>query len=189
MTKRMQIITAADKLFYEQGFEHTSFAHIAKAVNISRGNFYYHFKTKDDILDAVISARLTNTQEMVDNWQESATDPVERIRRFIHILIMNKNKIMQFGCPVGTLTSELNKLDHPAQGSANNLFTVFRTWLSGQFEQLGFSNASDELAMHLLARSQGIATLASAFNDEAFIQNEVSQLNHWLDTQIENLNH
>lgn len=36
----MQIITAADKLFYEQGFEHTSFAHIAKAVNISRGNFY-----------------------------------------------------------------------------------------------------------------------------------------------------
>lgn len=105
---------------------------------------------------------------MVDNWQESATDPVERIRRFIHILIMNKSKIMQFGCPVGTLTSELNKLGHPAQDSANNLFTLFRTWLSGQFEQLGFSNASDELAMHLLARNQGIATLASAFNDEAF---------------------
>jgi len=46
--------TPADRLFYEQGFEHTSFANIADAVNISHGNVYHHFKSKDDILDAVI---------------------------------------------------------------------------------------------------------------------------------------
>ncbi|MDD9913854.1 MAG: helix-turn-helix domain containing protein, partial [Rhodospirillaceae bacterium] len=37
-------------LFYRHGFDHTSFADIAEAVQISRGNFYYHFRTKDDIL-------------------------------------------------------------------------------------------------------------------------------------------
>ena len=41
---REQIVLAADQLFYEQGFEHTSFADIADAVKLSRGNFYYHFK-------------------------------------------------------------------------------------------------------------------------------------------------
>ena len=33
-------IRAADELFYKQGFEHTSFADVAEAVGISRGNFY-----------------------------------------------------------------------------------------------------------------------------------------------------
>lgn len=51
---RDHIVAAADPLFYRQGFEHTSFAAIADAVQISRGNFYYYFKSKDKILDAVI---------------------------------------------------------------------------------------------------------------------------------------
>ena len=50
---RDHIVEIADQLFYQQGYEHTSFADIAEAVNISRGNFYYHFKAKDEILNAV----------------------------------------------------------------------------------------------------------------------------------------
>ena len=42
---RDQIVEAADLLFYHQGFEHTSFSDIAGTVKISRGNFYYHFKS------------------------------------------------------------------------------------------------------------------------------------------------
>jgi hypothetical protein len=36
------------------------------------------------------------------------------------------------------------------------------------------------LAMHLLARSQGVATLANVFHDEAFIRQEVKQMCDWL---------
>jgi TetR/AcrR family transcriptional repressor of nem operon len=35
-------------------------------VQISRGNLYYHFKSKDEILDAVIGARLASTREMLE---------------------------------------------------------------------------------------------------------------------------
>ena len=42
---RQDIVEKADLLFYQHGFENTSFADIADAVGISRGNFYYHFKT------------------------------------------------------------------------------------------------------------------------------------------------
>lgn len=182
--KRDQIVEAADQLFYQQGFEHTSFAHIAEVVNISRGNFYYHFKTKDDILDAVINFRLTNTQTMLEQWEIEGETPVDRIHSFINIMVMNRAKIKRFGCPVGTLTMELTKLNHQAQEDANKLFTLFRTWLKRQFEQLGCQHDADTLAMRLLARSQGIATLASAFNDEAFIQQEVNELNKWLDQYI-----
>jgi TetR/AcrR family transcriptional repressor of nem operon len=177
---RDNIIEAADQLFYRQGYEHTSFADIADAVKISRGNFYYHFKTKDQILDAVINARLANTQAMLDKWEIEGESPEERIRSFIHILIGNRAKIKRYGCPVGTLCTELAKLGHAAQGEANKLFTLFRTWLRRQFTLLGRKADADLLAMHLLARSQGVATLANAFHDEKFIRQEVQLLDDWL---------
>ena len=62
---RDKIIDMADNLFYQQGFENTSFADIANKVGISRGNFYHHFKSKDSILDAVIKRRLANTEKML----------------------------------------------------------------------------------------------------------------------------
>ena len=177
---RDRIIDKADQLFYEQGFEHTSFAQIAEALGISRGNFYYHFKTKDEILDAVISYRLGRTSSMLESWEIEGATPVDRIRSFINILVMNRDKIKRYGCPVGTLCTELAKLEHPARSHANELFALFRVWLRRQFEQLGRSDDADELAMHLLAFSQGVATLSSAFQDEKFIHTEVRRLDDWL---------
>jgi TetR/AcrR family transcriptional regulator, transcriptional repressor for nem operon len=181
-TTRDRIIEAADQLFYRQGYERTSFTDIADAVRISRGNFYYHFKTKDEILDAVIEARLANTQKVLDRWTIEGKTPTERIRSFIQMLMANRADIKRFGCPVGTLTSELAKLNHASQDEANKLFTLFRTWLCQQFALLGREADADALAMHLLVRSQGVATLASAFHDEKFIKQEVKQTCDWLDS-------
>ncbi|MEJ2693014.1 MAG: TetR/AcrR family transcriptional regulator [Candidatus Thiodiazotropha sp.] len=181
-SSRDRIVEAADQLFYRQGYEHTSFTDIADAVQLSRGNFYYHFKTKDQILDAVIDLRLTNTRRLLERWEAEGEEPADRIRSFIHILIANKAKIKLYGCPVGTLCTELAKLHHASRTEANKLFALFRDWLSRQFEQLGCSADADRLAMHLLARSQGVATLASAFHDEKFIRREVDQMCDWLES-------
>lgn len=182
---RSQIVAAADNLFYRQGFAQTSFADIATAVDLSRGNFYYHFKTKDEILDAVIAARLEKTQTMLDRWELAGDSPQARILSFIHILIANRADIKRYGCPVGTLSTELAKLGHAAQGEANRLFALFRLWLRRQFAGLGRKADADALALHLLARSQGVATLANAFHDDAFIRREVAELENWLQTIID----
>lgn len=182
---REHIVEAADELFYHHGFEHTSFASIAETVRLSRGNFYYHFKAKDDLLNAVITARRAHTREMLAQWESEAPDPVARIRKFIDILLVNRVDIQDHGCPVGTLTTELAKLDHSALDAASGLFTLFRDWLGEQFARLGHRDDADELAMHVLAASQGVATLANAFHDEAFIHREVGRLHDWLDTIIE----
>jgi len=179
---RDHIIEAADRLFYEKGYEQTSFADIADAVRISRGNFYYHFKTKDEILGAVIDARRNATGEMLERWEREAPDPAARIRRFIHMMIENRADIKRYGCPVGTLATEMAKLDHAARGDANKLFVLFRAWLGRQFTALGRGADADRLAMHLLARSQGVAALASAFRDERFIGQEVTLMHEWLET-------
>ena len=179
---RQRIVETANMLFYQHGFDATSFTDIADAVDISRGNFYYYFKAKDEILDAVIEARLADTRVMLAAWEADGATPAARIRSFIHILIANKSKIKRYGCPVGTLTTELAKLNHASRRDARALFTLFRDWLANQFRALGHDADADALAMHLLAQSQGVATVMNAFPDETFIRREVAAMCAWLDS-------
>ncbi len=177
---RDRIVEVADRMVYEKGFEYMSIGDIADAVKVSRGNVTFHFKTRDDILNAVIDLRLDRTRRMLEQWEAGGESAAERIKSFINILIMNRTKIMLYGCPVGTLCTELAKLEHSALAHANKVFGLFRDWLRQQFSLLGCAANADALAMHLLAWSQGIATLANAFHNEKFIRAEVQQLHHWL---------
>ena len=180
MKTKEKIISIADRLFYENGFEHTSFADIAAAVNISRGNFYYHFKTKDDILNAVIDLRKQNTQALLQQWEAQSDAPIDRIRSYINIVATNKSAIKEYGCPVGTLCTELSKLNHISEQAAASLFTLFQTWLARQFCAMGFKNNTDFLALHVLGWSQGVATLFNTFKNEAYLKQELEQMNKWL---------
>ena len=184
---REHIVEVADRMFYENGFDHTSFADIAAMVKISRGNFYHHFKTKDEILDAVIERRIAASRAMLDGWEIAGETPEARIASFIEILHTNGEKIRKFGCPVGTLAAELAKLDHRAQPAAVALFTLFREWLRRQFTRLGCGPSSDQYALHLLARSQGVATLSNAFRDQAFVDAEVAEMHAWLGARVKDV--
>ncbi len=149
-------------------------------MDISRGNVTFHYKTRDEILEAVIDLRLERTRQMLAQWEAEAEGGEDRIKSFINILIMNRAKILLYGCPVGTLCTELAKLEHSALARANKVFGLFRDWLSREFSLLGRKAEADALAMHLLAWSQGIATLANAFHAENFIREQVRQLHDWL---------
>lgn len=177
---RQTIAAAADDLFYRQGYAATGFADIAAAVGISRGNFYYHFRTKDEILDAVIARRLQRTEIMLAGWETEADDPAERICAFIRILVRNGTLIMAHGCPVGTLCNELAKLEHAKLSDAARVFTLFRAWLAGQFAALGRDVDADELALRVLSFSQGTATLATALRDDAWVAREVQRMCSWV---------
>lgn len=181
---RERIVAQADELFYTRGFEATSLADIAAPLGLSRGNFYYHFKTKDEILQAVIDLRLERTALMLRAWETESDTPLDRITCFIRILIQNRSKIMAWGCPVGTLVSELSKLEHVAHTHAAELFRLFIDWLSEEFRRAGRTQDAEALATHLMGRSQGVAALAQAFADPALIEAEVQQMTDWARQQI-----
>ena len=52
--RRNEILDVAERLFGTKGFDHTSTNDILSEVGIARGTLYYHFKSKEDILDAMI---------------------------------------------------------------------------------------------------------------------------------------
>lgn len=52
--RRLEIMGCAEKLFKKQGYANTSVESIIKEVGIAKGTFYYYFKAKKDILEALV---------------------------------------------------------------------------------------------------------------------------------------
>ena len=52
--RKNEILDVAERLFGTKGFDNTSTNDILNEIGIARGTLYYHFKSKEDILDAMI---------------------------------------------------------------------------------------------------------------------------------------
>ncbi|GLR71969.1 TetR/AcrR family transcriptional regulator [Agaribacter marinus] len=176
-----RIVFTASELFYQQGFEATSFAKLSSALSLSKGNIYHHFKSKDQLLNAVVNYRLKQTQDMIDCWDIANTTPEDRIMDYVKIVIRNWHKIKLYGCPVGSLSNEMVKLDYPSE-SVHRVFTLFRHWLKSQFIDIGASDKADEYAMHILSWSQGVATMSAAFKELDFVHKEVDRITSWVNS-------
>lgn len=177
---RQRIVEAASQLFYRKGYNQTSFTDIASAAGLPRGNFYYYFKTKDDILQAVIQARLDDLRGRLLAWEAEHPQPRERIRRFARIAADGQQDVLRYGCPIGTLNVELSKTQTPLQAKAGAMFDLFADWLETQLAAMGRDDAR-QLALHLLARVQGLTLVANAFSDSAFLKRETADLERWVD--------
>lgn len=182
---RHRIVVAANQLFYRRGYNQTSFRDIAEETGIPRGNFYYYFKTKEDILGAVVDARVKDFEEILIQCDNSTHDPRKRILCFTDMLSDREDSILQVGCPIGTLSSELAKDDKSFQDVSRAVFTLIRQWLVTQFGALGVSNA-DEKAMNLLARLQGVCVMSCAFDDRKFLRRSLVDIKTWINSQALN---
>ncbi|KKO50732.1 TetR/AcrR family transcriptional regulator [Paenibacillus sp. DMB20] len=85
--RRNEILDAADELFGQKGFDGTSTNDILEKVGIARGTLYHHFKSKEDIMDALIDRY---NVRLLDGAREIAADKsipvVERIIRVVMAL-------------------------------------------------------------------------------------------------------
>src|SRR3954447_2696441 len=52
---RERILTVANELFIEQGYEGTSLREIADRLDITKAALYYHFRSKDEILTTLLA--------------------------------------------------------------------------------------------------------------------------------------
>ncbi len=180
---RQHIIDVTNRLVYHRGYSATSFADIANAAGIPKGNFYYHFRTKDDILKAVIGQRCVGIEAMLREWQEGSTTPLARLKRFVQMLRNSERDLSRYGCPMGSLNTELGKGQPKLQAAARAMFDQFSDWLAAQFAALGFDAAeARHLALHLLGRAQGISIMTHVYGDKDFLHREIDALDAWLET-------
>lgn len=176
--KRDRLVNAATELIHRQGVERTTLAHIAAAADVPIGNVYYYFKTRDELVGAVVDGHVRGVESTIESLNRHRT-PKTRLKALIRVLADRRELIAEFGCPHGTLCSELEK--QPDDHDVSRLISLPMTWLEGQFSALGRRDAH-ELAIKFLAAYQGTAVLTHALRDPSLLADEGRRLERWVDS-------
>src|SRR5436305_11421088 len=106
--KRERRIEAANIQFYQHGLSRTTLADIAEQAQVPLGNVYYHFRTKDALIEAVIEAHLQELYEAFARWGQ-LPDPRQRLIALLQAERDNESALARYGCPHGSLCQELDK--------------------------------------------------------------------------------
>jgi AcrR family transcriptional regulator len=181
--KRERLVAAAREVWYRHGVEKSALADIAAAADVPLGNVYYYFKTKDALVSAVIDDYL-QTFGAMEAQLSQGQDPASRLKALLGALTARRERLASYGCPVGTLTSELGKRDDGLRTGVGAILSGLIDWAETQFRAMGRDDAR-ELATALIASYEGIVLLAAALRDPGLISAETGRLSRWIDSLAE----
>ena len=179
--KRERLIAAALQLLHEQGIERTTLADIAEAADVPVGNVYYYFKTKDEVIGAVIDAHVEQIKTTLAAIEARHRSPRNRLKAFVREFTAQSELVARFGCPLGSLCSELDKRVTQPGLPAADLMRLPIEWAEDQFRSLGRPDARD-LAFDLLAAYEGSALLANTMRDPRVLSGTARRIDRWIDT-------
>jgi TetR/AcrR family transcriptional repressor of nem operon len=179
--KRERLIAAAIQLLHQQGVEKTTLVEIAEAADVPPGNVYYYFKTKDEIVSAVVQTHVAQTKAALAVIADRHRSPKARLHALVKELAGQSHTIAEFGCPHGSLASELDKRPGAPDLALPELMQVPIGWAEEQLRALGRRDAH-ELAISLLAAYQGSALISNTFRDPQVLTREARRLDRWIDS-------
>jgi AcrR family transcriptional regulator len=98
--RRIEFINAAEALFNEKGFENTSVDDIVQRVGVAKGLFYYYFKSREELLAAIVDRILDEVEQVVvEATKREGLTAMERLQEMSHssdIVRLRCGKLMKF---------------------------------------------------------------------------------------------
>jgi AcrR family transcriptional regulator len=64
--RKLEIILTSERLFREKGYTKTSVEAIIKEMGVAKGTFYYYFKSKEEVLEAIVEHTLNQVVEAIE---------------------------------------------------------------------------------------------------------------------------
>ncbi len=106
---RLTILEKAFALIYTKGYQATSVDDIIATTEVSKGAFYYHFKTKDDMGLAIVKEIVRpRMEEICIQPLDENPDPINVIYNITKSLLVEDPFLKwEFGCPVSNFSQEL----------------------------------------------------------------------------------
>ena len=177
---RLGIIDAARSHIYHKGFGATSYANIAQETNLRKGNIQYHFKSKDELLQAVIDQQIAGIRQQLESWSLDCGTTYDCVERFIAMVDANADNLSRYGCPMGTLNSELGKDHREQQHQAKVMFDLYLRWLEARFSAILPRKTARARAEQLMVMAQGASLMAHIHEDPEIVHRQSALMREWL---------
>jgi AcrR family transcriptional regulator len=168
---RERILSAASKLFYSEGIRAVSVDAVAAKAGLTKRTLYYHFRSKDDLIAAYLTARDQPNMALFRRWFDEAGGPLPgKVQAIFRQLARNAGHPKWKGCGFLRTSAELANLPgHPAIkiGAAHK--KKFEAWLREEFEQAGIVSAA-ELARQILLLLDGSFAVVQLHRDPSYME-------------------
>ncbi|MFD0694481.1 TetR/AcrR family transcriptional regulator [Paenibacillus sp. GCM10027628] len=106
-SNRDLVLRVATTLFLSKGYLATSMDEIVTVSKVSKTNIYYYFKSKDDLLAAIMDQLIHTYSEMIrDMAKRSSSTVQERFQAILHLLTHQEMECLG-GCPFITLYTQM----------------------------------------------------------------------------------
>ncbi|MDH7795124.1 MULTISPECIES: TetR/AcrR family transcriptional regulator [unclassified Beijerinckia] len=168
---RGKIIAAAEKLFYAEGIGRVSVDAVAEKAGVTKRTLYYHFTSKDELIEAYLTARDQPNLVLFQRWFEAAdgslADKTKAI--FLHLAHAARHPRWQ-GCGFLRTSVELVAMPgHPALkiGAAHK--KKFEAWMAATFATAGIGPA-EPLAQQVLLLLDGAFAVTLLQRDPAYME-------------------
>jgi TetR/AcrR family transcriptional repressor of nem operon len=186
---REAILEAATRLMHVQGYQNTSLDDVLRESGVGKGNFYYHFRSKEDlgyaILDQIVSGFLERTLEPCFSGAEASR--LNQIRCFLdRVLEAQRKRNCVGGCAMGNLACELSDVHEGFRERLASVFTAWRERLTAalcEAQQRGevVQGCRPESIGHfLVAGLEGALLLSKVSRDIGVMEQCVMELKHYL---------
>jgi len=185
-----KIMEAAMSLFHNLGFQATGVEEILSSSGVCKSNFYYHFKSKEELGVKVIERMVQHMRRKLlepslDNEELAPARRVERL--FEQMLDFCEEHDLRKGCFFGNLSLELSgrfeELRKPLSGFFSELEDKLTRTLDeglrrGELTLSGLGPA--ELALPLVSLLQGGVLLAKTHRDSKALRDSIRLLQVWI---------
>lgn len=184
-----QILDVATRLIHVQGYHCTSLDDVLRESGVGKGNFYYYFKSKEDLGYAIIDRVIAGFIERMlqPTFADRSADPISQIHAFLDRVLDNlRQRNCVGGCPMGNLASELSDVH---EGFRLRLAGIFIEWRSRLTEALSRGQARGRVrpecqpaavAEFLVAALEGAILLAKVTKDISVMEKCVEELRRHL---------
>lgn len=169
MEMREHILSVAQKLVQQRGFNGFSYADIAEEVGIRKASLHHHFATKVELGRALIEIYTEQLVQELKRINDSCPQADAKLGAYIAIY---KNTLCADRmCLGGMLASDLMTLDEAMLPGLRRFFAANVEWLTeilaeGKQQQVfGFTGAAADHARMIVASMQGALLIARASED------------------------
>ena len=184
-SRRERLIDACVALFHERGFGSTTIAQIAERAEVPQGGVYYHFPSKQDMIEAAAEAHARQVQGMLDGLDAAHASPRARVATFLHLTASWADERARLGCPAAALVCDASREDRALVAAASAALRLSTAWIASQASACGLSEArAGALARHVTCVVQGSYVLGHALSDPGVIHDEIARLRAWVDEEL-----
>ncbi len=187
---RLTILQKAFELIYIKGYQTTSIDDIIATTKVTKGAFYYHFKTKDEMGLAIINEILkpTLTSSFIEPLQNEQ-NPLDAIYNLMDNLLM-KNEFLkvEYGCPASNFTQEMTPWNSDFNNALNELTKQWIKVMTATIEK-GKKNGlvrndvnAKQVTMFVMSGYWGIRNFGKLENSKKAYLPYLKQLKIYLDS-------